>query len=358
MNTGASNQWTGSSGKAVSTEGTSAAHSQSSKSLERQQSSRESGGKSKLRLIDEHASHDQRSVFGARARSYSETNINPYTHHHQQPNQHQQDDPYILMNSHSQSESSSTPYQGSSSRRATITATQVEFAHQQHHRQAPMHHSTQPHFGHPARHHSDHVYSHRVDHWEQNGNQEAGHSRHTLQQQAHSDSGTINSQHPWTGLSMATPAQSTINASIDQFSRPDSGSSGSIQPMASSSSSSTRALHGFQHEDQSNWNQQLLESQNVYREGYEVQRSGYGRSSPHHYTQPHQYQYQQHGNLEDVAMGEEIPRPIPSRSSSPAPCLSMVPPVTRPLSISFSQLSGPNMLGNLSEHEQDDDMEL
>ncbi|KAF9586388.1 hypothetical protein BGW38_005819 [Lunasporangiospora selenospora] len=77
--------------------------------------------------------------------------------------------------------------------------------------------------------------------------------------------------------------------------------------------------------------------------------------------------HQQHQNShEDVAMGEDPmlvkatgAMSTSTRSSSPSPCLSMAPTVSRPLSISFSQLSGgASMLGDLTEHEHDDDMEL
>ncbi|KAI8353898.1 hypothetical protein B0O80DRAFT_498738 [Mortierella sp. GBAus27b] len=336
---GVPNHWQETHGKSISSEGEPMVHSQSSGGFGYQR--RESQGKSKLKLSDELLGHDQRSVFGARARSFSETNINPYTQHHHQ-NQHQQDDPYVLTGSHSQSGSSSTPYQASSSRRATITATQVEFSHHGYYRQASMHHS-----GHQGRQTSSHIGSHHVEHWELVGNGNANES--------------VDPQPSWMGLSK-TALSDTMNVPSDQYSGPVPNPPGSTFPPLSPTIQlipfppSTESPHDYRHEEQGTWSQQLLKSQNAYHEVYEAQRQGYDPNSPLQYT--HQHQYQQHGGLEDVSMDDDSLRPIPSRSSSPAPCLSMIPPITRPLSISFSQLTGPNMLGNLSEHEQDDDMEL
>ncbi|KAF9925384.1 hypothetical protein BGZ65_007784 [Modicella reniformis] len=363
----------GNNGKAVSFEATAMAHSHSSDSLGHQRPFYESEKKFKLKA-SEHLTHDQRSAIGARARSLSETNIYPYTyHHHQQQQQQPQDDPYVLIDSHAQSESSSALYLMSSSRRTSITIAQLESL-----RQEQQHPDHLRHFGHPGRHLSDNIYSYHTDHWAQSDDNEAGQSRHTQGARfGQSSSGAASSQYPWTALSL----DGTMNIPLsDQFSEmvPNSSSSSALSSLlsptaqltsssSSISSSTGPSSHGYRLEEQSTWNQQLLKSQNAYRENnYEVSRHGYGgrSNSPHHYPSPHQQQQQHpyhhlpHGGHEDISMSEEIPRLMPSRSSSPAPCLSMAPTVTRPLSISFSQLTGPNMLGNLSEHEQDDDMEL
>ncbi|KAI1320839.1 hypothetical protein EDD11_009796 [Mortierella claussenii] len=211
-----------------------------------------------------------------------------------------------------------------------------------------------------------------------------GHFSHTSQpiQPSHGATGMANThqqQHPWMALSM-TSLDGTMNIPSDRFSRNPSSalSSAAASSMSTVSSSiapappvSSSAPLSFstgvrQDEPSNNWNQQLLKSHSGYRENYggAMPRHGsYSRASPVHYGQHTYQQHFQHGHahnhsFEDVSMGDETSRPMPSRSSSPAPCLSMVPTITRPLSISFSHLAGPNTLGNVSEHEHDDDMEL
>ncbi|KAG0259151.1 hypothetical protein BG011_002811 [Mortierella polycephala] len=124
--------------------------------------------------------------------------------------------------------------------------------------------------------------------------------------------------------------------------------------MAASVSSST-SIHGYRQNETTSWNQQLLKSQNGYHENIGTSRHGFGRVNSTQYQ--HSPTLHHHGQ-EDVPMGDETMRLMPSRSSSPSPCLSMAPTIPRPLSISFSQLAGSNLLGDLAEHEHDDDMEL
>ncbi|KAF9313278.1 hypothetical protein BG003_005430 [Podila horticola] len=125
---------------------------------------------------------------------------------------------------------------------------------------------------------------------------------------------------------------------------PGPGPGSSRRVASASSSPALSPTYGYRDEPNS-WTQQLLQSQGV----------GNHTVQHHYFNAMHPYHGQHHGD--DVAMGEEtVARGLPSRSSSPSPCLSMVPTINRPLSISFSQLVGSHMLEDLAEH--DDDMEL
>ncbi|KAI7819201.1 hypothetical protein BC939DRAFT_460538 [Gamsiella multidivaricata] len=351
---GASEAWTARHGKAILHESASPVSHPHSGGLGRQHSFHEPVERSRIEYNgDQQSNTEQRGAVGARARSFSETNIYPHIQsQHQSQQQHQ--DPYSTMD----------VYQMPVPQRINHSLAQVETHHQQ--QQQPSHRShssqqAQRHYGHPARHHSDHIYPQHGDHWERNDDGETEHARYNLQPLAQPsrnrhnslNSGATSHQHSWMALSM-TSLDGTVNVPSDRFSRfAPSSSSGSSSSGSTSSATRLEELHS--------WNQQLLKSQNGYRESNGVQRHGYGRASPvQHYGGQHQHhQYQHHhGSVEDVSMGEEATRPMPSRSSSPVPCLSMAPTITRPLSISFSHLAGSNMLGNLSEHEHDDDMEL
>jgi hypothetical protein len=165
-------------------------------------------------------------------------------------------------------------------------------------------------------------------------------------------SGSVRPQSPWMDLTM-TALDGSVNTASDRFLRHTSNTSS----IAGGGGPSGTSSHGQRLEEMSSWNQHLHKTQSGYRESLGIARHGaYGRSSPVQYSQHHLHH--QHPSQEDVSMGEEAVRLMPSRSSSPSPCLSMAPTITRPLSISFSHLTGANMLADLAEHECDEDMEL
>ncbi|GJJ77102.1 hypothetical protein EMPS_09461 [Entomortierella parvispora] len=263
-----------------------------------------------------------RSSFGTRARSFSETNVH-IQHFASLPGLRSPPSPQIA---------------------AFQTQQQQDHSHQ--HRR---------HRGHFPRNYSDHGYGQQEEVMGQTADFDDGFYR--LSQHGSPVPGSrltppnVLSPHPWTGLSM-TALDGTMNLPGEQFGRLSLQGNMSL-PSSPPSSSGLHLSNQHRPEELSTWSQQLLQSQNAYREG--SRRSGFGRASPGQYSQYHQHHHQ---SLEDVSMGEELTRTIPSRSSSPAPCLSMAPIVPRPLSISFSHMSGSNLLGDLAEHEQDDDMEL
>ncbi|KAI8596956.1 hypothetical protein EDD21DRAFT_386775 [Dissophora ornata] len=345
---GASDPWRSGHDNELPSGGTSIAHPQPN-GHGRQRSFCESGERPRPDHGGNTPSNDQKSAFGSRARSFSETKVNPYTQQQQQDQSQHQHDPYALISS----QSLSPLYQMPVPQRANHSHAHADSNLQQYYQRNQSPHQPQRHSGHPLRHHSDHIYPYTGEWRERNGDGESGHSREALLLQGHqartrhsqSSSGVSTPQYPWMALSM-TALDGTMNIPGERPSRVTSGPTSAV----ASTSTGLSAL-GSRHEEQGAWNQQLLKSQNGYRDGYGGQRHGYGRASPVNYG------YHQHSQ-EDVLMSEEGARPMPSRSSSPAPCLSMAPTVTRPLSISFSHLTGSNMLGNLSEHEQDDDMEL
>ncbi|KAF9951652.1 hypothetical protein BGZ72_006889 [Mortierella alpina] len=345
-------------------------HSQSS-GLGRQRSLNEARGKSKDEHSRENTQEEQRIYIGARARSFSETHIYPLT----QPLNHpQQLDPYTLPTSEQVNPSSERIHYFSS--QATQQLPPQTSLHQHAHSPQLAHR----HPGHPPRHHSDNIYSPHGDMWDGNDDGETGRSMrrgqqpHAQLQQPRPEQLMLGSgvpqhhqqQHPWNALSM-TALDGTMNIpGGDRFSRPALGSSPTdstaiaVAPstMAHVSPTSPLSPPNSRHEDVAPWNQQLLKSQKEYKETTGGARLGFGPANPIPYGQhQHAHMNQQH-NQEDVYMGEEAVRQLPSRSSSPSPCLSMAPTITRPLSISFSQLAGSNMLGHLAEHEHDDDMEL
>ncbi|CAO3567577.1 unnamed protein product [Mortierella alpina] len=341
-----------------------------SSGLGRQRSLNEARGKSNVEPYRENTQEEQRTPIGARARSYSETHIHPFT---QPPSHPQQLDPYSLP---------ASEQVDPSLERNRYFSSQVTQQHPSHTGLPHPAHSpqlTHRHPGHPPRHHSDNVYSAHGDLWDRNSDGETGlymrHSQqpHTQLQQPRPGQLMMGSglpqhhqqQHPWNVLSM-TALDGTVNISSDRFARPALGSSPThlnappVSPSAMVHLSPTSPLSppNSRHEDAASWNQQLLKSQKEYRETLGGPRLGFGPANTVPYGQhQHAQSPQQHGQ-EDVSMGEEAVRQFPSRSSSPSPCLSMAPTITRPLSISFSQLAGSNMLGHLAEHEHDDDMEL
>ncbi|KAF9923474.1 hypothetical protein FBU30_006481 [Linnemannia zychae] len=303
-----------------------------------------------------------RMPIGSRARSFSETNIYPYTQHqdHQQHQQHQQ---LLLQQQQHQLEqqqlcSSSIPLTNIPSQHWSSSI--LDTATQQHQRSDIYpRKSIQEvnHLGHPPRHHSDHIHQHCGDSWVGHGPNDGSSSRHGVFPQNHSLRlrSSLSSSHgsarqsPWMDLTM-TALDGTVNTSGDRFGSYSSGGGSSFVHVGSLSHSHQRA------EEASPWNQHLPKSQNGYRENLGISRhGGFGRSSPVQYS--HHHLHNQHSQ-EDVSMGEDTVRLLPSRSSSPSPCLSMAPTITRPLSISFSHLTGANMLADLAENECDEDMEL
>ncbi|KAF9191241.1 hypothetical protein BGZ51_007561 [Haplosporangium sp. Z 767] len=334
-------------GKETASENTSTESAQTN-GLGRQRSFRETRGKSTAEYGQEHSRDDQRH-FGTRARSFSETNIYPYTQHqHQQ--QHDPHAPILSQVSHRFNQPS---------------ILQKLEPHQQQHdshqligqQQQQQHHLRQT--GHPPRqYHSDHVESYH-DPWERNDDGELEYLHYNQPQQTLSlrprlmqtSPGIAHNhhEHPWMALSM-TSLDGSLNIPSDRYSRHSSGSSS----MAAAASSST-SIHGYRQSETTSWNQQLFKSQNGYHENIGTSRHGFGRANSTQYQ--HSPALHHHGQ-EDVPMGDETMRLMPSRSSSPSPCLSMAPTISRPLSISFSQLAGSNLLGDLAEHEHDDDMEL
>ncbi|KAF8965162.1 hypothetical protein BGZ46_000649 [Entomortierella lignicola] len=345
----AASHWTGGSGN-ESTEMTYGINPQSS-GLGRQRSFHGPGERSRPEYGGDPAHIDSRHLHGLRARSLSETCIYPYTQQHQ----HHQPDSYLQ--SHMNSQSPTLLYHMPGYQKANYSLYQAG-SHQipndsSRHLQPSQH--LQRLSGHPDRHYSDNIYSHRRESY--GGNDDVSDARfagHTLGQQ----------NHPWTGLSM-TALDGTSNIPDDRSWR------GSSDTLASSHGSSSITNSVRQEDMNTPWNQQQPPRfQSGYRENLSggsgsgsggLQRHNYGRISPVHYGQHAQiYQHSlQHGGQEDISMGDDSVRPMmPSRSSSPVPCLSMAPTIPRPLSISFSHLTGANMLGNLAEHEHDDDMEL
>ncbi|KAG0374269.1 hypothetical protein BGX24_010626 [Mortierella sp. AD032] len=319
-----------------------------------------------------HAQDESRSSFGSRARSFSETNIYPYTQyqdyqqHQQQQQQQQQQQNQQQHFGHQQLNQMSTPSSYFPVHQWDSDVSDAAAQHYQHHRhdtrlRQPVQETV--HLGHPSRHHSDHLYPHHGDTWVGPGAIENTSARLGTQSQGHSprlrhsvsgSSASARPQSPWMDLTM-TALDGSVNTPTDRFPRQSSHTSsiaGSATGALSASSS-----HGQRLEEMSSWNQHLHKAQNGYRETLGISRhGGYGRSSPVQYAQYH-HQHQHHSQ-EDVSMGEETVRLMPSRSSSPSPCLSMAPTITRPLSISFSHLTGANMLADLTEHEYDEDMEL
>ncbi|KAF9395324.1 hypothetical protein CPC16_008684 [Podila verticillata] len=284
-----------------------------SNSLGRQRSLHDSRDRSKDMGMQQHLELEERHPVSTRTRSFSETHIYPYTQHH------------LLQLQQIQSEvrNPSPFYQMPIPQRAGLAFSHTD---SQHHYGS---HRALDTFSHPHHSHSNEMGSDR-------NLPSSGPGLHRLR---HSQSGSSVSEpphinHPWTLLTM-TP--------LDGAQGPGPGTSSSRRVTSASPSPALSPTYGHQ-EELNSWTQQLLHSQ------------GIGNPAHHNYFSPiHPYHGQHHGD--DVAMGEEtVARGLPSRSSSPSPCLSMVPTVNRPLSISFSQLVGSHMLEDLAEH--DDDMEL
>lgn len=315
-----------------------------------------------------HTQDDSRASFGSRARSFSETNIYPYTQYQdyqqqqQQQGQQHQNNQQQQQFAHQQLIQLSTPSSYFPSQQWNNDVSGAADQLHPHPRHDP--HVRQPvqdtlHPGHPPRHHSDHLYPHHGDAWVghgtiDNASSRLGHSPR-LRHSVSGSSSSARPQSPWMDLTM-TALDGSVNAPSDRFSRHASNTNSTTGGGGGPPGSSSHG-HGQRLEEMSSWNQHLHKTQSGYRESLGIARhGGYGRSSPVQYGQQHLHH--QHYSQEDVSMGEEAVRLMPSRSSSPSPCLSMAPTITRPLSISFSHLTGANMLADLAEHECDEDMEL
>ncbi|KAH7050632.1 hypothetical protein BKA57DRAFT_307337 [Linnemannia elongata] len=319
-----------------------------------------------------HTQDDSKTSFGYRARSFSETNIYPYTQYqdyqHQQQQQQQQQQQGQQHQSHQRQQqfahqqliqlSTSSSYFPSQQWNNDVSGAADQLhPHPRHDPHVQQTVQDTGHLGHPPRHHSDHLYPHHGDAWVGHGSIDNASSRfgHSprLRHSVSGSSSTARPQSPWMDLTM-TALDGSVNAPNDRFLRHASNTNPTTGGGPSGSSSQG---HGQRLEEMSSWNQHLHKTQSGYREALVITRhGGYGRLSPVQYGLHHLHH--QHHSQEDVSMGEEAVRLMPSRSSSPSPCLSMAPTITRPLSISFSHLTGANMLADLAEHECDEDMEL
>ncbi|KAF9427404.1 hypothetical protein BGZ94_004974 [Podila epigama] len=274
----------------------------------------------------------QRYPVNTRARSFSETCIYPYTQQYQQKSLQQSVQTLFLSNEQQLQQQLQQQQQ---------QLQQQQQQQQQHHHQHQERLQQQ----------QQSLASQRF----QSRTHENGAGLRTRPRQGHDGSDFAEQRFPpsWTSLTMT---------SLDGISRPGP-SQGSSRGMSSVPSSPHMGpTSGGRFDDFYSWTQQLLQSQGVTNVSVQPRPSSHSshqnnqHQQPQHHAHYHNHHYPYHGMQDDVSMGEEVvTRGFLSRSSSPTPCLSMVPAVNRPLSLSISQLVG-SQLEDLAEHE--DDMEL